>query len=131
MAHDKKSAARAARELLLQERLPVIESLAEAARKLETLQEREAQARTARRKGEDEVREQYEAAVRTGWDPAELRRLGFTAPRKRRPSGSSGSRPSRSSTPPPSGNGSAVSAGVSASSGAGEAPSAPGGEVKG
>jgi hypothetical protein len=64
MTQDKKSATKAARELLLGDRLPVIERLAEAKGKLVTLQDREAEARAARRAGEDEVREQYDAAMK-------------------------------------------------------------------
>jgi hypothetical protein len=100
MTQEKKSATKAARELLLGDRLPVIERLAEAKGKLVTLQDREVEARSARRAGEDEVREQYDAALKKGWSSSELRSLGFAPPRKRR--GSSPARPQNGHRPAPS-----------------------------
>lgn len=83
MTQDKKQAAKAARELLLADRLPVIEELAEAHAKLDTLRQRENEARDARAAGEREVRERYADAQAKGWTSHELSQLGYAAPRKR------------------------------------------------
>lgn len=122
MAQDRKSAARAARELLLSDRLPVIEDLAEAKSKLATLADREAKAREAREQGEDEMRARWEAALRKGWTKRELRGLGFEEPVKRRDTAAraKGSTPRSSTTgssapPEPAGVGT-----VSVSAGAGD-----------
>jgi hypothetical protein len=101
MTQDKKTATKAARELLLGDRLPVIERLAEAKARLTSLKDKEAEARTARLTGEDEVREQYDAAVKKGWSSGELRSLGFLPPRKRRDSSAARSTNGHRSSPTP------------------------------
>lgn len=95
MAQDKKVAAKAARDMLLAERVPVVEELAEAASQLDAAQAKEAEARAATQAAKDALRARYDDALKKGWTSDELRQLGYAPPRKR--SGTSASTRRRSS----------------------------------
>ncbi len=65
-------------------------------------------ARAAAEKAETADARAYAAAIKAGWTEADLRSVGFDAPRKRLPGRPSGTRSSRQS-PPDTGSGSEVS----------------------
>ncbi|WP_147263877.1 hypothetical protein [Prauserella sp. PE36] len=102
MTQDKRAAARAARELLLNARLPVIDELSAALRRVERHAEREAEARAATIAAEEQAREVYASALRAGWSSEELRKLRLMPPPKRaKRSGATSRRAHRSDSAPP------------------------------
>lgn len=76
-----KKAAEAAREMLLGDRIPAIESLASAHADIDKIDERIERDRAARTEAVETARARYEDAQKAGWSTRELRRLGFAAPR--------------------------------------------------
>lgn len=80
----KRAVTKAARDLLLGNRLKVIEALTDARTALDAALERERKATEDRVNAEADVRAAFAEAGQAGWTSKELRQLGFEAPRKPR-----------------------------------------------